>query len=500
MRRIVAAGLLFISAGSCSFEPRPANGTQACEPGTQACPPGYLCQAGYCWQSGSSSGITPNDSVTLFGRVTNIDGMPVTSGTVTSGGAMANISSDGTFVLDSVVPQSRLPVTAQSVGYAPQVLVVHPTTDIQTQELPISLAPLQIQNVDPAVGATLSLQVGTQTYSVEVPPNTIDAPSTVTVRVASIPPETGTGGMESDDGVNEGKSLQTAGTFYVDAVDPSGHPVTIKQGAGINFQTPPFSMQSVPQADAIDRYELDSARGIWVKKSALSDPATQGLDWSLSTFGFTSASRNFRTACVKGRLASKTNSARNCAGQHVTGIGPAGTAMQANSKADGSFCVAGPQGSTSSLHIGSQITQVSMPSSAGDCQSLGSCTDVGTLSVNDAECVDGAKQVNVTDGRGGNTSKPVGTGGTTSRVAPTGGSPPSEVPASGGASTKPIGTGGTGGTATGGLVATGGASTKPIGTGGTGGTASGGVLAIGGTMSRTVPTGGMAPIDTAGSG
>jgi hypothetical protein len=98
MRRIlpVLALASAFAAIACSYDPRPADGTQQCyvaAAGKQPCPNGYVCASGYCYSVGNEP-KTPSGSggiVTGVGGVVGTGGIAQGSGGIISGSGGATI-------------------------------------------------------------------------------------------------------------------------------------------------------------------------------------------------------------------------------------------------------------------------------------------------------------------------------------------------------------------------------------------------------------------------
>jgi hypothetical protein len=100
-------------------------------------------------------------------------------------------------------------------------------------------------------------------------------------------------------------------------------------------------------------------------------------------YGYWNFDRNYKTACVKGKIATTTGS---CRGGRVRADGPDGISSFDNAGGTGDFCVTGAQTLGSSLVIGRTTQKVTMPASPGNCTNPDSCLDIGTVSVSSTDC------------------------------------------------------------------------------------------------------------------
>jgi hypothetical protein len=182
--------------------------------------------------------------------------------------------------------------------------------------------------------------------------------------------------METTEG--DDMRLQTTGMLHLQAVDQAGNPVQLAN-AGIKVGTTDATTATVSASLPNKGYELDDV-GRWAPQT--STTAT-GADLIAQQSGFWNADRAYRTACVIGHLSAPKKS---CGGERVKAGGLDGIYTQDTADADGQFCLAGPQGRSQPLSVGSSTRDVTFPSTAGDCRNPARCADIGQVQVDDADC------------------------------------------------------------------------------------------------------------------
>jgi hypothetical protein len=178
-----------------------------------------------------------------------------------------------------------------------------------------------------------------------------------------------------------GDALASLGMFYIDFVDAQGNAVQAPPGVQVTLgaQTPP----TIPMSDPFYAWTLDAA-GNWANPTPMMPPAggSTAPPAPVPTFGYWNSDHAFRTACIKGTLASPAGA---CGGARLDLTGPDGIHSTDSSGSDGSFCLVGPQGHTGTLNLtGGGI--VAFPAQAGNCSVPSSCEDVGSFNVGDSQC------------------------------------------------------------------------------------------------------------------
>ncbi len=188
-------------------------------------------------------------------------------------------------------------------------------------------------------------------------------------------------GLMREVGAEPGNALQSGGMLYVDVVDGAGVKVPVPPGMQIQFGG--FGAPDIPDADPPKGFRLND-RGNWNDKGDM-DGMNGGGDVGVDEFGWWNADRNFRTACVKGKVLAGEGA---CKGGRLKASGPDGISSHDSSGKDGAFCVMGAQTWESTLTVGSKTQTIQMPANAGNCDSLDTCKDIGTISADADDCAE----------------------------------------------------------------------------------------------------------------
>lgn len=336
-----------------------------------------MAAAGGCFTGGGGGSGAGGVSVTVLGTVVDEAGAPVAGAIVGDDTATATTGANGSFQVDLVAPGDRLIVKVDAAGFAPGRAVVRIKDQVDRYRIPIRVTKLSTASIDPAKGGKATIEAMGRTITVALKPGAVSGSGQVTVRGAGIDPRFGPG-LETATGY-----LQSAGMFYIDAVDEDGAPLDLVMSGGLEFQMPAFQMPDVPGAEPLNAWKLDD-QAQWGSPMDVGAPEDAPV-LPADAFGYWNADRAYKTACVKGKL--KSNSGA-CKGQHVRADGVDGLSSSDNAGKDGSFCVVGAVTLTSTLVIGSSSVQAPMPAQAGDCSAPQNCADLGDVEVPDSACDD----------------------------------------------------------------------------------------------------------------
>jgi hypothetical protein len=352
-----------------------------------------------CFGGGGGGGGGVSVSVKIFGHVTDSSHQVVAGATVrlrapSSGGSEAGTAADastdgqtttttdatGAFALegtvDAAASQAMLDISAAK--FAPQLTFVPLKAGVLQYQSPVTMYPLQEQAVQPNQPTTVAVTLMGRQVQITLPAGT---QAGLRVQVAAIDPNEAPPGALRAAGSDPATALQSVGMFYFTVVDENGNPAP--PVAGMKVVMAPINAPAIPDAEPFNAWQMND-QGEWANPVALPAPGGPMMAaFSLPQFGFWNADRNFRTACVKGKL--KTG-AGSCGGAHVQATGPDGISSFDSSGSDGSFCVMGAQTFASTLKVGGATVPMQMPSSAGGCNAPESCKDIGVVSVPDSAC------------------------------------------------------------------------------------------------------------------
>ncbi len=316
--------------------------------------------------------VTDEARVEVHGRVS--DGEAPLSAVVsdTVGGLVAEAGSNGRYSLTASVretPRGRRALLSFSRdGYAPFLGSVIIKPGVTSYSLDARLAQLTEVEVAPGEARTVTVDTPHGTVSVQVP---AVSNAGTRIRVAGVSAQDSPGEMR-DATAGRDQALQSNGMVYVDMVGPDDEPLPPPPGFGVDAMNPPAELPPEAEPEPVEEFGLNED-GQWAPQ-----PPDQPRE-----FGWWNADRNFRTACVRGVLATPQGA---CAGGRVTATGPDGLSSRDNTGADGSFCVTGAQTFQSTLSTAGGNRNVQMPANAGDCSAPETCTDLGSVVVGDGQC------------------------------------------------------------------------------------------------------------------
>ena len=339
---------------------------------------------------GSDGGLgsTGGGVVVVRGIVTDYGGAPVAGMYVTADPVpdpvhvdpatltAVRTAADGSFELAVPPAESRwvivvLPERAASgaIAHAPTMGVVKSKPGVAVYDLPLRV-PTAVR-FDASAGS-ITVPSGARQVTLRVPQGAAGTFYVGGIDVAF--------GIPLDpEGGDSGTQLQSAGMIYVAPAPGSQMPAG---GFGVDVGSDP--VPAVPGADPFATWTLGPS-GRWSQSAPSPDLAAVP---NIEQFGFWNCDRNYRTACIKGKL--KSRSGKTCAGGRVTQSGPAGVSSNDNAGADGSFCVMGAQTLAANVTIGGTRFQGTMPANPGDCSVPDTCAEVGEIVVDDADCPDDA--------------------------------------------------------------------------------------------------------------
>ena len=297
-----------------------------------------------------------------------------------NGTIMAMTDASGTFVMTGVVAagaMTTLRTTAPTM--APQLTLVPIKDKVGVYTVPIRLFKVQEQAVTQTTSPTVfGVMLSGRPATVTVPAGT---PVGTKVRVAPIDPNDSPPGMMKAEGSPPTDALASVGMVYVEVVDANGN--RLPTPPTVHVQLAQVAPPAIPAADPFNAWQLNDM-GNWANPTPIPTPGpTTASGFDVTQFGYWNADRNFKTACVKGKLQA---SAGACGGARVKATGPDGLSSFDSSGEDGAFCVTGAQTFASTLSIASATRNVQMPSAAGNCSVPASCMDIGTVTVPDDQC------------------------------------------------------------------------------------------------------------------
>ena len=349
--------------------------------------------------------VGSDDTITIEGKVV-AQGSPVAGATVSAITTVSNTvttSSTGEYRLQVKPDKDRVKVNVEAKGYAPTIAVVTRRAGVFHYDVQVELiAPtrMEMPMSNDAGTQSMTVSAGGQDITIEVPPGVV--PPGSMLEVTAFPAENGPGTMETTEGAD--RLLQTGGMLYVRVVDPSGNEVKALGGQGIGIS--PGGMTDIGEVGPTQGYALNE-EAVWTP-STTSNATGKALRAQLA--GFWNCDRNFRTSCIRGKLSAP---GKSCAGQKVTagGSNAMGLFSQDTSGGGGEFCVEGPASLSRTLSVGSNNKSISFPRTPGSCRTNPSaCTDLGTVTVADADCPKSCGKDEV-DSSSGCKPKDTGSGG-----------------------------------------------------------------------------------------
>lgn len=321
--------------------------------------------------------------IVVEGRVYDQSSVPLAGATLQGPGGQTVTGSNGRYSMTINGAGDRVAIRVQAPGYAPNVLVLFPRQGVaRYPRNAVMIRPATIA-INPATGGSMMVMAQGRMVRFTVAPGAMGTSSdTISLRVAGYDPRSGPGVLDSDSPAGE-RALQSIGMFYIDAADREGNPLALGAGGAIEVNYPPFNLPDIPGAQPMRAWRLDEL-GRWVQPVDVPEPMS-GTSFTVDSFGYWNADRNYRTACVRGRVRSPSGA---CAGGTLRADGPDGLSSFDTTGQNGEFCVVGAQTFTSTLVLGSGSAQVRMPSTPGDCGQPESCTDIGMVSIQeDEECI-----------------------------------------------------------------------------------------------------------------
>jgi hypothetical protein len=334
------------------------------------------CLPGFGVDDGPSSGGTAG------GRAVEIHGFVLTErgplgasvrDTVGTGTAAADPVTGAFRIVAEVSPArgvrgTRALVEFTAPGHAPFLGSVVVKEGVDRYVLDAQLVALTELAIEAGVENALVIPAPNGTIRLSLPPvSNVGA----RIRVAAVSAAQSPGELRDAEG-DPGQALQSVGMFYVELVGADGVPLPVPNGLNFEALDSPDELPPEAEPQAVLAYRLRDD-GQW---QAFGDAPPR-------EFGWWNADRNFRTACIRGRLQTGD---RSCAGARVTATGPDGVSSNDNSGADGTFCITGAQTFASVLQVGGTTRSLQMPSSAGDCLAPETCLSLGDVPIGAADC------------------------------------------------------------------------------------------------------------------
>jgi hypothetical protein len=304
-------------------------------------------------------------------------GVPVVGAQVAIGPAMTSTDAAGTYLLQFTPSGETALVTTSGTGLTPQISLLNLKNGVDTYSLAIRMSAPVEQSFTAAAGATVPLGAVGSDATVTIPPNGVTGPDPHIVRVVSYDPRFSPGTLQ-----NGNDALQSAGMFHLDVRDATGVKASLAPGALVGFSLAPYTPQAIPDAEPFQGWRMNVQNGRWENPAAVGSPQN-GMAMNADDYGYWNFDRNYKTACVKGKIATTTGA---CRGGRVRADGPDGICSFDNAGGAGDFCVTGAQTLGSNLVIGRTTQKVTMPASPGNCTNPDSCLDIGTVTVSNTDC------------------------------------------------------------------------------------------------------------------
>jgi len=303
---------------------------------------------------------------------------------VSTNGASTITNSMGAFGLEVVAPSARVVLQVTAAGYAPNSAIVFPKPSVYHYERGIVLSAQQSVSIDPAVGGSLTVLSQGRPVTITLPAGAVQASGQVTIDAAGYDANSGPGALDTTGAPGQNK-LQTQGMIHFSITDASGAPVAFAPGSGAKIGLQNVALPSVTGAQDMQQWQLnDNAQ--WDTPAPTTSSAT-GMNLLAQKQGYWNADRAYQTACIIGHAQAPN---MTCGGAHVQADGPDGISTQDTTAADGTFCVEGAQGLSSTVGIATTSRAFTMPAKSGNCATASSaCQDVGLMVLGEFDCAQG---------------------------------------------------------------------------------------------------------------
>ena len=261
-------------------------------------------------------------------------------------------------------------------GYVSQVVDVPLEPGVFRYNVPVVFQPYTKLDLPAGAERSVELQVMGRRVRVTIGPLADKAQ----LQYASLPPENGPG-MLREAGQPTDMALQSGGMFFL-RIQDYGNPDFAPLPA-MKIAMDPYDFPEVKDSQPAKAYRLGTD-GQWTGGTELASEGTSTVI-PADGYGFWNCDRNYRTACLRGKVTSGDSA---CQGARVQ-VSLFGTSYSGSTGSDGSYCVNGPQGLSPGIRVGGVArTTANMPSYSGDCTVPDSCGDGPTLDVEKEACAE----------------------------------------------------------------------------------------------------------------